>query len=416
MLAARLAAARAAGLAARAAPPPPAAARPLTSLLPLAGGALAAPRAPGSRPAAGRVPSLRAHTSSAAADAGAGPAAAAKRKLVFLGTPDVAALVLRRLLAAATAPGAAFEVAAVVAQPGRPRGRGRAAAPSPVEAAARAAGLADAAILTPEKAGDPAFLAALRAIGPDLCVTAAYGNYLPGSFLRVPRHGTLNVHPSLLPRYRGAAPVQRALADGLAASGVSVLFTTAAMDAGPLAAQAPAALAPDARAPEVLDQLFELGSDLLLSVLDDVWAGRLSEATAAPQDGGAATHALKVGRAEGLLDFRESATACHNRARAFAGWPGARAAFEFAGAGGAAPAPLELKVLRTRVAAEGGGGKGGAIEVEVAPEALRVPCAGGGVLELLEVQAPGRKPVAARDFGNGLRGSALRWRPPAKAE
>lgn len=152
---------------------------------------------------------------------------------------QVAALVLQHLLAAAAAPDSTFEVAAVVTQPPRPTGRGnrQVPQPSPVQEAAAAAGLPADRILAPEKPGDPAFLAALRQLAPDLCITAAYGNYLPSSFLAVPPHGTLNIHPSLLPAYRGAAPVQRSLQDGVPISGVTVLYTVKAMDAGPILAQ-----------------------------------------------------------------------------------------------------------------------------------------------------------------------------------
>jgi methionyl-tRNA formyltransferase len=152
---------------------------------------------------------------------------------------QVAALVLRRLLAAAAQHDSTFEVAAVVTQPPRPTGRGnrKVPQPSPVQLVAEEAGLPASAILAPERPGDKAFLATLHGLAPDLCVTAAYGNYLPTAFLAIPRHGTLNIHPSLLPLYRGAAPVQRALQDGVAVTGVTVLYTVKAMDAGPILAQ-----------------------------------------------------------------------------------------------------------------------------------------------------------------------------------
>jgi methionyl-tRNA formyltransferase len=329
---------------------------------------------------------------------------------VFLGTPEVAALVLQRLLRAAQLPDASFEVAAVVAQPGRPRGRKRIPQPSPVEQLALDSGLPPERVLCPERAGDSAFLDALRSLSPDLCITAAYGNYLPSAFLAIPRRGTLNIHPSLLPAYRGAAPVQRSLQDGVAVSGVSVLYTVKEMDAGPVLAQRSAAVDPDVQAPQLLERLFTLGTDLLLSTLDSVWAGTAG-AEAVAQDGGSATHAPKITRPEGQLDFAQPAAACHNKVRAFAGWPGTYHAFALADDAGDTEA-IELKVLRTRVAAAesatpGAGGNG----VEVAGDALRVLCGDGRVLEILEVQAPGRRPVAARDFANGLKGRALRWQP-----
>ncbi len=203
---------------------------------------------------------------------------------------------LRRLLAAAAAPDSTFELTAVVTQPPRPTGRGnrRVPQPSPVELAAAAAGLPPERILAPERPGDAAFLATLRGLAPDLCVTAAYGNYLPSSFLAIPPHGTLNIHPSLLPAYRGAAPVQRSLQDGVAVSGVTVLYTVKAMDAGPILAQQKVPVDPDIQAPQLLEQLFELGTDLLVANLDGVWAG-LGPLAAQPQvGGGGATGWLRV--------------------------------------------------------------------------------------------------------------------------
>lgn len=151
----------------------------------------------------------------------------------------MAALVLKRLLAAAAAADASFEVAAVVTQPARPTGRGnrKVPQPSPVAVAASEAGMPPELVLAPERPGDKAFLETLRGVAPDLCVTAAYGNYLPTAFLEVPPHGTLNIHPSMLPAYRGAAPVQRSLQDGVPVTGVTVLYTVKAMDAGPILAQ-----------------------------------------------------------------------------------------------------------------------------------------------------------------------------------
>ena len=186
------------------------------------------------RPVQGRRGALQ-HTGSAARpslfNAASPPALPLPRQ--------VAALVLKRLLAAAAQPDSTFEIAAVVTQPPRPTGRGnrKVPQPSPVQQLAAEAGLPPERILAPERPGDKAFLAALQQLAPDLCVTAAYGNYLPSTFLALPPHGTLNIHPSLLPAYRGAAPVQRSLQDGVPVSGVSVLYTVKAMDAGPILAQ-----------------------------------------------------------------------------------------------------------------------------------------------------------------------------------
>eukprot|EP00198_Chlamydomonas_reinhardtii_P005329 XP_001694665.1 methionyl-tRNA formyltransferase [Chlamydomonas reinhardtii] len=209
----------------------------------------------------------------------------------------VAALVLERLLAASRLPGSTFE---------------------------------------------PGFLAALAALQPDLAVTAAYGALLPQSFLDLPRCGTLNIHPSLLPKYRGAAPVQRALQDGVDVSGVSLVFTVLKCDAGPVP------VPPDAQAPQLSEQLFELGADMLLRHLPAVLQrGRAAAEGAARQDEAEATYAHKILRQEAYLDFRLTATQLHNTVRALAGWPGARATLLLEAKGTGTRDPIEIKILRT---------------------------------------------------------------------
>jgi len=162
-----------------------------------------------------------------------------RKKVVFLGTPDVAARSLRRLIDASRADGAAFELAAVVSNPPAKAGRKKQLQPSPVQALAEDEGIP---VLTPtgllKKYEDSAaFLDSMRELAPDLCITAAYGQFLPKSFLSIPKHGTLNIHPSLLPKFRGASPVPRALEAGVDVTGVTVLFTVFEMDAGPIVGQ-----------------------------------------------------------------------------------------------------------------------------------------------------------------------------------
>ena len=168
------------------------------------------------------------------------------KKVVFLGTPDVAAASLQLLHASAATASSPYVIAAVVTQPPAPAGRNKKLTPSPVQVAAEQLGLP---VLAPETAKDATFLAALEALAPDLCVTAAYGNYLPKRFLATPKCGTVNIHPSLLPRYRGAAPVQRCLENGDATSGVTVLYTVTKMDAGPIIARKEVALTGDEKVP-----------------------------------------------------------------------------------------------------------------------------------------------------------------------
>ena len=359
-----------------------------------------------------RAPSRQSYGTAAAAATDDGD----RKKIVFLGTPEVAALVLDKLLAASKHPGAAFDIAAVVSQPGRPKGRSRQPQPSPVEKLALESGFSTAQILCPDRATDSSFLDTLATLQPDLCITAAYGNYLPTRFLATPRFGTLNIHPSLLPLYRGAAPVQRSLQDGVTISGVTVLYTVREMDAGPILVQQQISVDSTIQAPQLLPQLFELGADLLMQNLEAVWAGKGQEIARA-QNGDEATHAAKITREEGALNFEEAAATCHNKVRGFAGWPGTYHTFEMVDAQGSRGVgkedELELKILKTRIVSSSSYNDGGddfSREVVAGPESLRIACGDGSVLEVLEVQAPGRKAVAAKDFINGLKGRSLRWK------
>ncbi|GLC48684.1 hypothetical protein PLESTB_000125500 [Pleodorina starrii] len=341
-----------------------------------------------------------------------------KQRVVFLGTPEVAAGVLQDLLSASQRPDATFEVSLVVSQPGKPKGRGNRAVaiPSPVEALARDSGLLRPdQIVCPARAREEDFLQRLEALRPDLAVTAAYGNMLPQRFLDIPLYGTLNVHPSLLPRYRGAAPVQRALQDGVTETGVSVAYTVLACDAGPVLAQEKVCVDPDVTAPELLQSLFAEGSRLLLDRLPDVFAGR-GQQMAVPQDESQVLHAAKLSREESVLDFSSApAAVLHNRVRAFAGWPGTSATFLMQDEASGATEAVDVKIVKTRAPGGGGGGGGAAavasavsgVEVSFSGDAMLVPCAGGTVLEVLQVQPPTKKSMAAKDFRNGLRGKRL---------
>ncbi|KAL6587837.1 hypothetical protein OROMI_000815 [Orobanche minor] len=159
-----------------------------------------------------------------------------KKRLVFLGSPKVSASVLDALFSASAAPDSLFEIAAIVTQPSSVRERGRKLMPSPVAQHALNKGFPSNSIFTPVKASEESFLTSLEALEPELCITAAYGNILPTKFLKIPSMGTVNIHPSLLPLYRGAAPVQRALQDGVMETGVSVAYTVRQLDAGPVIA------------------------------------------------------------------------------------------------------------------------------------------------------------------------------------
>ena len=387
--------------------------------------------------ALGRSPRPRAASRAATAADGAG---GERKRVVFLGTPSVAARSLRQLIdAAAAGRGGGFEIVGVVTQPPARARRGRGLQRSPVHETADDAGLT---VLAPESARDADFLATLAdELAPDLCITAAYGQFLPKAFLATPKFGTLNVHPSLLPRWRGAAPVQRSVEAGDATLGVSVLETVLKMDAGPVLATvtlgADDARVTDARADELLDDLFELGTDALIDVLPAVWAGTAARAA---QDEAAALAAPKLEKHEGALDLgapppaggaggpAAAALVAHNKCRAFAGWPGTTLELDVAREGGdgaaAAAERMQLKVLATRCARGGDGeaaARAAAIAASLAPRevvlvdgVLCALCDDGSVLEMTEVQPPNKKPMAARAFWNGLRGAALSWVRPER--
>jgi len=368
-------------------------------------------------------------------------------KVVFLGTPSVAAHSLETLAQAAKESGGAWEICCVVSQPAQLMGRGskRKVTPSPVEAAASGLGIP---VFSPEKAKDDAFLSALEALEPDLCITAAYGQWLPKRFLAIPRFGTLNIHPSLLPRWRGASPVQRCLEAGDAETGVSVLWTVSKMDAGNIAGQSRVVLGGDEKAPELLDAMFELGTQMLVGLLPSVWSGQCSPESSAAQGEEGVVTADKIMAEESQVCFAyDTAQTVHNKIRGFAGWPGVWSTFAVGENG-----PAErIKLVTTRVASAGelpigfhgtqskwlnflagpcstpgsaALGDNGSwstplafvwlvvlalAEVAVVGKGrVLVPCAGGSVLELLEVQAPGKRVTDAKSFANGLR-APLQW-------
>ena len=328
------------------------------------------------------------------------------KRVVFLGTPDVAAIVLKDLLAASeqsmTTASTPWEISAVVTQPGRPKGRGKVPQPSPVYTTAVDHGIPSDRIYTPVKASEKDFLAALADLDPDVCITAAYGNYLPTTFLSIPTHGTLNIHPSLLPLYRGAAPVQRSLQDGVRTSGVTVLYTVKEMDAGPIVDQATYEVGENVTSPELLDALFRLGTARLVACLPGVWDGRVAMGTSREQAHGEATHAGKILREEGRLWFKR-AQEDHDKTRGFCGWPGTYGRFLVVGEDGKEEA-VEVKVLETRVGEAEGAGAGEArrVVLDKGRNAMVARCEDGSVLEMLRLQNPGKKPVDAKSFANGL--------------
>jgi len=296
-------------------------------------------------------------------------------RLAFLGTPDFAAAILESLLAAG------HEVVCVYSQPPRPAGRGHKEQLSPVHALAQARGIE---VRTPVRLRDPAEHAAFAALDLDAAVVAAYGLILPPPVLAAPRLGCLNVHASLLPRWRGAAPIQRAIQAGDAESGVAIMQMDAGLDTGPVLLSRAVALPPDATAPWLHDRLAALGAELIVEALDGVAAGRLAPV---PQPGQGVTYAHKLARDEGRIDWAQPAAVIERLVRALTPWPGVW--FDHAGE--------RIKLLAADIA-EGEGPAG-----RVLDDRLTVAC-GTGALRLSRLQRPGRAPMAAADL---LRGFAI---------
>ncbi|MEY2986544.1 MAG: hypothetical protein RJB13_65 [Pseudomonadota bacterium] len=314
-----------------------------------------------------------------------------KKRIVFLGTPAVVVPVLKQL----NEPNPTYHVVAVVSQPPTRASRGHGIVPSPVHQYAEQESIP---VLTPENAKSPEFIEALRSVEPDLCVTAAYGQVLSEEFLQIPKFGTLNIHPSMLPLFRGAAPVQRALESGVQETGVTVAQTVRAMDAGPVVAQVSYKVTEQIKAPELLAELFDIGAKELISLLPKYFSGQCS---LREQDHTCATKANKISIEESvLMPAEQGARALHNKVRAFAGWPGCRLkVFHEC-------VEIELKVIATSVSQHK---KAPSNEIFFNGRFLELVCSDGTVLELLELQPPGKRAMAARDFWNGLKTKSMSW-------
>jgi methionyl-tRNA formyltransferase len=313
-------------------------------------------------------------------------------RIVFMGSADVSCTVLESLL---IAPG--VSIAGVVAQPDRPQGRRRHLAPCLTKVLATDRGLP---VLTPEKINSPEALGALTAWAPDVIVVVAYGQFLGRRLLTLPALGCLNVHFSLLPRYRGAAPVQWAIASGDAVTGVTIMQMDSGMDSGDILAQIEEPVRDSDTAATLQGRLAPIGAQLLVRALAEVAAGRVARV---PQDAARVTFAPKLRKDDGRIDWRLPASRIADRVRGFNPWPGCFTTLPErlckAGHTGG------VRVLRAEVAA-------GAPGVGVAAGAVVTCDAGGvlvetgdGVLRLLELQPDGGRPMSALAF---LCGHALR--------
>jgi len=291
-----------------------------------------------------------------------------------MGTPDFAVPVLDALVAAG------HELAAVYSQPPRPTGRGHKTQASPVQARAEALGIPvrHPVSLKPEEEK-----AAFAALGLDAAVVFAYGLILPRAILDAPRLGCLNVHGSLLPRWRGAAPIQRALLAGDAETGVTIMQMDAGLDTGAMLLKGVVPIGPDATAQSLFDQVTALGAELILPALDGVASGTL---TPEPQPEAGVTYAAKLTREEGVLDFRQDIATLDRKIRALNPWPGVW--FEYQGE--------RIKLLAASIE-DGQGVPGTVIDHD-----LGIAC-GTGVLRPILLQRPGRGPVERRAFLNGTK-------------
>ena len=298
-------------------------------------------------------------------------------RILFMGTPDFAVPTLKAIAASV------HTIVGVRCQPPRPAGRGKKPRPSPVQAAAEALGLT---VETPRSLKDPDAQTAIAEAGADIIVVVAYGLILPQAVLDIPRLGAINLHASMLPRWRGAAPIQRAVMAGDSETGATIMALDAGLDTGPILLQQPLAIGPDDSAGLVHDRLAEAGARLMVSALDDLAAGRL---VPRPQPEAGATYAEKISKTEARLDFSESADQLKRRIQGLNPVPGAW--FNLAGE--------RVKVHRAAVV-EG---------ADVAPgtlldDQLTISC-GAGALRLLTVQRQGRAAMTAAEF---LRGFAPR--------
>jgi methionyl-tRNA formyltransferase len=302
-------------------------------------------------------------------------------KLVFCGTPAFAVPTLKAVLAAG------HEVALAVTQPDRPSGRGMQMVEPPVKVTAREAGIE---IVQPEKIkSNLEFRAQLEAIQPDAVVVVAYGRIIPKWMLDLPRHGNLNLHASLLPKYRGAAPIQWAVAMGETLTGVTTMLLAEGLDTGDMLLQKEMAIGPDTTAQELFPLLAEMGAPVMVETLAGLQAGTI---TPRKQEDALATLAPILTREDGRIDFARDAAEIYNRWRGFHPWPGAWTMLD----------GKKLTVHAMKPIKDAAGAEPGVIGVEHGR--LLVACGGGSAIEIVELQLEGKKRMAAGDF---LRGHAL---------
>ena len=296
-------------------------------------------------------------------------------RVVFMGTPDIAATCLKKILADG------FEVVGVYTQPDRPKGRGMKLVASPVKEVAVAANIP---VFQPDNFREEETVEQLRALKPDVCAVVAYGRILPQKVLDVPAYGCINIHASVLPKYRGSAPYQWAVLDGLTETGVTAMYLCREMDAGDIIDVSKTPIGENETAGELLDRLAVLGADLLSKTLARFENGKVP---AVPQDESQVSYAPMLDKTMCPIDWTKTAQQVHNQVRGLHPWP--IATMELEG--------KTFKVHATKIVE--GSGKPGQV-LGLTKTGLRIAC-GEGAVEILSLQAEGGKRMAAPDYFRG---------------
>lgn len=299
-------------------------------------------------------------------------------KIIFMGTPDFAAASLEALIASR------HEIQAVVTQPDKPKGRKGELTPSPVKVIAKREGIK---VYQPLKVRDEEFVKTLRTYNPDVMVVVAFGQIIPLSILKMPKYGCVNIHGSLLPKYRGAAPIQWAVLDGEKETGITTILMDEGIDTGDILLKKTIQIDTDETSGSLFDKLMALGAKAILETLDELEKGSL---TPIKQGESPTAYAKMLTKAMGLIDFTKSEKELDCFVRGMNPWPSAYTLL----------AGKTLKLWKVRVVE--GSGKAGSV-IEIGKESFTIAC-GEGAIEVLEVQLEGKKRMSAGDF---LKGSSL---------
>lgn len=298
-------------------------------------------------------------------------------RIIFMGTPEFAVPSLKTLIDRGE------EIIAVVTQPDRPRGRGQKPSPPPVKVMAESHGIP---VMQPQKVRVPEVIERIRELDPDLIVVVAFGQILPQSLLDIPRHGCINVHASLLPRYRGAAPINWCIINGETETGITTMQMDAGLDTGDMLVKRGTPIDPEEDAQSLHDRLSLLGAETLAETLDRLQAGTLQREK---QDDSLTCYAPMLRKEDGLIDWTLEPQRIKNLVRGMTPWPGAFTTFE----------GKTLKLYRVAIA-EGRGEPGEVLSA--GGDGITVAC-GGGSIRIMELQLEGRKRLSAADFLSGCR-------------